>query len=109
MQEGCADMSATLRLTREVSFAIELRRGRFEILLDGDGIGSIDRDETVEESLEPGHHTLRVRRGRYSSRDRSFDVSDGEVAAFRCHGANLWPIYVASIVVPTLAITLKRA
>jgi hypothetical protein len=102
-------MSATLRLTRQVNFAIELRRGRFEISLDDDSIGSLDKDETVEAPLEPGRHTLRVRHGRYSSRDQAFDVSDGEVAAFRCHGANLWPIYVASIVIPNLAITLKRA
>jgi hypothetical protein len=101
-------MSATLRLTREVSFGIELRRGRFEISLDGDSIGSIDKDETVEAPVEPGRHTLRVRHGRYSSRDLSFDVSDGEVAAFRCHGAQVWPIYVASVILPNLAIALKR-
>jgi hypothetical protein len=101
-------MSATLRLTRKVSFAIELRRGRFDVSVDGDTIGSLDKDETFEAPVEPGRHTLRVRHGRYSSRDLSFDVSDGEVAAFRCHGANLWPIYVASIVFPDLAITLKR-
>jgi hypothetical protein len=101
-------MSATLRLTRKVSFAIELRRGRFDVSVDGDSIGSIDNDETVEAPLEPGHHTLRVRHGRYSSRELSFDVSDGEVAAFRCHGANLWPIYVASMILPNLAIALKR-
>ena len=101
-------MSATLRLTRQVNFAIELRRGRFEIWVDGDSIGSLDKDETVEAPLEPGPHTLQVRHGRYSSRDRAFDVSDGEVATFRCHGANLWPIYVASIVFPSLAISLKR-
>jgi hypothetical protein len=101
-------VSATLKLTRQVSFAIELRRGRFDVSVDGDSIGSIDKDETVEAPLAPGHHTLRVRRGRYSSRERSFDVSDGEVAAFRCHGANIWPMWVASIVVPSLAITLRR-
>jgi hypothetical protein len=27
---------------------------------------------------------------------------------FRCHGAGIWPIYVASIVRPDLAISLKR-
>jgi hypothetical protein len=101
-------MSATLRLTREVSFAIELRRGRFDISVDGVSIGSIDKDQTVELPLEPGHHTLRVRHDRYSSRDQSFDVSEGEAIDFRCHGANLWPIYVASIFFPKLAITLKR-
>ena len=101
-------MSATLRVTREVPFGFELQRGRFEVALDGESIGSLDKDQTVEAPLEPGHHTLRVRHGRYSSRDQAFDVSEGEVAAFRCHGANLWPVYVASLALPNLAIALKR-
>ncbi len=100
-------MSATLRLTRAVA-GIELRRGPFEIALDGGSVGSIKRHETVETPLEPGHHTLRIRAGRYSSQDHSFDVADGEVVNFRCHGAMVWPRYVASIVKPDLAISLKR-
>lgn len=100
-------MSATLRLVREGT-GIELRRGPFEIELDGRSAGSINRHETVDTPLEPGHHTLRMRSGRYSSHDHSVDVSDGEVANFRCHGAMLWPRYVASIVKPDIAISLKR-
>lgn len=100
-------MSATLRLTREGT-GIELRRGRFEILVDGESVGSLELHETVESSLEPGHHSLRIRAGRYTSRERSFDVADGEVVNFRCHGAVIWPLYVASIVKPDLAISLKR-
>lgn len=99
-------MAATLSLRRE-SVGIELRRGRFEISVDGKTVGSLENDETVETPLEPGHHTLRIRAGRYSSRDRSFDVADGEVVNFRCHGAMIWPTYVASIVKPDLAISLK--
>ena len=101
-------MSATLRLTREIAFGIELRRGRFEILVDGKSIGSIAFHETVETPLEPGHHALRISKGRYSSREDSFDVADGGVVNFRCHGARIWPLYVASIVKPDLAISLKR-
>jgi hypothetical protein len=100
-------MSSTLRLTREGA-GIELRRGTFEIAVDGGSLGSIKRNETVEKPLEPGQHTLRVQAGRYSSRDESFDVADGELVNFRCHGAMVWPRYVASIVKPDLAISLKR-
>ena len=100
-------MSATLRLTREGA-GIELRRGRFEILVDGKSVGSLENLETFEAPLELGHHTLQVRAGRYSSHDHSFEVADGEVVNFRCHGAMLWPRYVASIVKPDLAISLKR-
>jgi hypothetical protein len=105
--EKGATMSATLRLTREAK-GIELRRGRFEVLVDGRSVRSFDRHETVEIPLEPGHHTLRMQAGRYSSPDRSFDVADGEVINFRSHGAMIWPTYVASIVKPNLAISLKR-
>lgn len=101
-------MSATLRLTREVGFGIELRRGRFEVSVDGQSVGSVEDHETAETPLEPGRHTLRIRKGRYSSRDRSFDVADGDVISFRCHGARIWPTYVASIVKPDLAISLRR-
>jgi hypothetical protein len=100
-------MSATLRLTREGA-GIELRRRPFQITVDGNNLGSIQRHETVEKSLEPGHHTLRLQAGRYSSQDHSFDLSDGDVVNFRCHGAMVWPRYVASILKPDLAISLKR-
>ena len=100
-------MSATLRVTRE-GVGIELRRGRFEIVADGNGGGAIERHESMETPLEPGHHTLRIRAGRYSSPEHSFDVADGEVVNFRCHGAMIWPRYVASIVKPDLAISLKQ-
>jgi hypothetical protein len=94
-------------LTREGA-GIELRRGRFEISIDDKTVGSLEYRETVETPLDPGQHILRIRAGRYSSRDRPFDVTDGEVVNFRCHGAMIWPRYVASIVKPNLAISLKR-
>ena len=101
-------MSATLRMTRKISFAIELRRGRFQISVDGNDVGSIDNNETVEAPLQPGHHTVQIRHGRYSSRELSFDVADGDGVDFRCYGARIWPLYVASIFVPSLAIALKH-
>jgi hypothetical protein len=98
---------ATLRVTRE-GFGIELRRGTFDVIVDGQSVGSSTRHETVEVPVEPGHHTLRIRAGRYSSLDRSFDAVDGETINFRCHGAMVWPRYVVSIVKPDLAISLRR-
>jgi hypothetical protein len=100
-------MTATLRMTRD-AVGIELRRGRFDIVSDGNTVSSIENHETIEVQLEPGRHTLGVRTGRYSSSDRSFDVADGETVSFRCHGAILWPRYVASIFKPDLAISLKQ-
>ena len=101
-------MTARLILTREVPFAIELRRGVFEIEVDGKNVGSIKNNETVEAPIEPGHHTLRIRAGRYSSRDQPLDVADGDTASFRCHGAMIWPTWAASFIKPDLAISLRR-
>jgi uncharacterized membrane protein affecting hemolysin expression len=41
-------MSATLSLTRETPFAFELRRGVFDISVDGKTVGSIESHQTVE-------------------------------------------------------------
>jgi hypothetical protein len=102
-------MTATLRLSREVGVAaFELRRGRFEISVDGQPVGSIANHETVEVPIEPGRHSLVLAKGRYSSRTRTFDAADGEVVNFRCNGARIWPTYVASIVKSDLAIRLQR-
>ena len=99
-------MTATLNVSRE-GFGIELRRGTFDIFVDGHNVGAIEAHQTNESPIEPGGHTLQLRTGRYSSRLLRFEVADREVIAFRCHGANLWPIYVASIVKPDLGISLK--
>jgi hypothetical protein len=100
-------LPATFRLKRE-GIGIELRRGRFEVVVDGNIVGSIENHETLEQPLGPGHHSVRVRAGRYSSHERSFDVTDGQVATFRCHGAMVWPRYVLSIFKPDLGISLRQ-
>lgn len=100
-------MPGTLRLNRE-GFGIELRRGQFEVTLDGATVARIERGDTIEVPLGPGRHRLRIRAGRYSSPPRNFDSADGEVITFRCHGAMLWPQYVASILKPDWAISLRR-
>jgi hypothetical protein len=97
----------TLRVTRE-GVGIELRRGSFEVTVDGKVVASIERGDTTEAPLQSGHHRLQIRAGRYSSRLYDFDSADGEVINFRCHGAMMWPRYVASIVKPDLAVSLHR-
>ena len=100
-------MSATLRLTRD-GIGIELRRGRFDVCVDGGSVGQINWQEPLELPVQPGRHTLQIRAGRYSSRDLSFEARDGETLAFRCHGTMIWIRFLASLVKPDLAITLRR-
>jgi hypothetical protein len=101
-------MVATLQLVREQNLVMELRRGTFRILLDGNDVGSIDSHQTIEVPIEPGHHTLQVKTGRYTSGLHSFDAADAETINFRCSGARIWPIYLASLVKPDLALTLRH-
>ena len=100
-------MSATLRMTRD-GVGVELRRGVFDISVDGKSIGSINRHDTVETLVEPGTHTVQIAAGRYTSQRQSFSVADGDTLNFQCHGAMVWPRFVASVVKPDLAISLKR-
>jgi hypothetical protein len=100
-------MTATLQLTR--TWAALTDRGKWQILIDGTAAGSIDRKETVELPVEPGHHRLRVKgSGRFGSAERSFDADDGEEVRFSCHSARYWPLMLAALVKPDLWITLRR-
>lgn len=99
-------MTATLHLLRE-GIAMELRRRPFNVVLDGNDIGSIEMHQTFDVQIEPGQHKLQVKAGRYGSKQCPFDVADGGIAKFRCSGSRVWPVYVASIVKPDLALTLK--
>lgn len=105
-------MSSTVTLERTTTRlawpTMELRRRRFEIVLDGDPAGSIERNQTVELPVEPGPHTLQVRDGRYSSQKRPFEAAEGTNIRFCCNGAIFWPRYIASILVPTIGLKLKR-
>ena len=101
-------MSPTLTLKREATGAMELRRSPFEIVLDGQPAGSIDRHRTVEVPVDAGAHTLQVKTGRYSSPARTFDAADGANIKFRCNGAILWPQYVVSLLVPTIGLRLNQ-
>lgn len=77
----------------------QLAAGRWE--------GSINRHGTFERPIELGHHTLQVRAGRYTSRAQSFEIATGDAVNFRCSGARIWPIYLISFVVPSLALSLE--
>jgi hypothetical protein len=101
-------MPATLHLRREHAWLAELHPSPFQVALDNEPIGSIASHETFETSIAPGRHTLRVNTGRYTSKGRTFEAAEGENISFRCHGARVWPIYLASIVVPTMALKLRR-
>lgn len=99
-------MAATLRLVRQ-GMGLELRRHPFEVTVDGKEVASLKPNDSVEQQLDPGAHTLRIQSGQMS-KSVSFDVGDDDMAAFRCHGPMMWPRALLSFLVPSLGITLRR-
>ncbi|MBF9072624.1 hypothetical protein [Streptacidiphilus fuscans] len=100
-------MSATLTVTHK-AIGAEVRRSPYDIVLDGERVGSVAMNATFETAVEPGRHTLQVRSGRNSSRTTTFDAADGETVAFRCTGKSFLPVFLLSFVVPSLALRLRR-
>lgn len=100
-------MSATLEVTHK-AIGVEVRRGPYDVVLDGERVGSVELNDTFELLVAPGHHTLQVRSGRNSSRTKAFDAADGETVAFRCTGKSILPVFLLSFVVPGLALSLHR-
>lgn len=100
-------MSATLKLTHK-AIGVEVRRGTYEAIVDGKPAGTVELNKTIDITVEPGHHTLQVRNGRNLSQTKSFDVTEGEIARFRCSGKSPLPIFLLSFAVPSLAFTLNR-
>jgi hypothetical protein len=100
-------VAATLRLTHK-AIGAEVRRDPYEILVDGQPDGSVEMNDTIELPIEPGRHTVQIRDGRKSSSVESFDAAEGETVAFRATGKRFLPIFLASFVVPSLALKLKR-
>ena len=107
-------MSATLTLTRTrfgigIGPWIDNKAGEWQVIVDGTVAGEIAPQETVEVPIEPGHHTLRLKRSRrFLSPERSFEAADEEVTRFHCRLAMLWPQWVAALVKPDLWISLRQ-
>jgi hypothetical protein len=100
-------MTATLKLTHK-ALGAEVRRGPYDVVVDGQLVGSVEMNQTIEVPVAPGSHTLQVRSGRNSSRTQSFDAVEHQTVAFRCTGKSFLPIFLASFLVPGLALQLRR-
>ena len=100
-------MPASLKLTHK-AIGAEVRRGTYDVVVDGERAGSVEMNHTIEIPVEPGRHTVQVRHGRSLSSTQTFDAAEGEIVAFRCTGKRFLPIFLASFVVPRLALKLIR-
>ncbi len=100
-------MTATVKVTHK-AIGVEVRRGTYDVVVDGLHAGSVEMNHAVEVPIEPGRHTVQVRNGRQSSRPQTFEATEGGTTAFRCSGKRMLPIFLASFVVPSLALSLTR-
>ena len=100
-------MPATLKVAHK-EIGVAVRRGPYDVVVDGKRAGSVELHGTFETPVEPGRHTLQVRNGRNSSRTQAFDAAEDQVIAFRCSGKRVLPIFLVSFAVPSLALKLKR-
>ena len=100
-------MTATLKMTHK-AIGVEVRRGTYDIVVDGQRAGSLEMNDTIEIPVESGRHTLQIRSGRNSSRTQTFEAAENQTVAFRCTGKSFLPIFLASFVVPSLALQLRR-
>ena len=100
-------MPATLKLTHK-AIGAEVRRGAYDAVIDGQRVGSVEMNNTIEIPVEPGRHTLQVRNGRNLSSTLAFDAAEVEIVAFRCTGKRFLPVFLVSFVVPRLALKLVR-
>src|ERR1700733_12443444 len=99
-------MAATLKVTHR-TIGVEVRRGPYDVLVDGARVGSVELNDTIEVAVEPGRHTVQIRNGRNSSRTQTFDAAEGDIVAFRCGGKRPLPIFLASFVIPSVALSLR--
>ena len=100
-------MSATLKLTHK-AIGAEVRRDAYDVVVDDRRVGSVKMNDTIEIAVDAGRHTLQARDGRKSSSIETFDATEEEIVAFRCTGKRFLPIFLASFIVPRLALKLVR-
>jgi hypothetical protein len=100
-------MAATLKLTHK-AIGAEVRRDPYDVVVDDQRVGSVEMNHTIDIPVEPGRHTLQVRDGRKSSSIEVFDAGENSIVAFRCTGKRFLPIFLASFIVPRLALKLVR-
>ena len=100
-------MAATLKVTHK-AIGVEVRRGTYDIVVEGQPAGSLEMNDSIEIPVERGRHTLQVRSGRKSSRTQTFEAAESQTVAFRCTGKSFLPSFLASFVVPSLALQLRR-
>jgi len=78
-------MTAILKVTHK-AIGVEVRRGTYDVVVDGQRAGSLAMNDALEIPIGPGRHTLQVRSGRNSSRTQTFEAAEDQTVAFDVPG-----------------------
>ena len=100
-------MTATLKVVHK-AIDVEVRRGAYDILVDGVPVGNVKMNHTTSVSIDPGRHTLQVRHRRSSSRPVAIEAAEGQTLVYRCTGKSFLPVFLLSFVVRSFALHLRR-
>jgi ABC-2 type transport system ATP-binding protein len=78
--------AATFRISRQSGGSGTSQGGRaWQVLIDGSVVGSIPNNETIDLSVDAGHHTVQVSSMRFlGSPKESLEVADGQVIGLAC-------------------------
>ena len=87
-------MSATLKLTHK-AIGAEVRRRPYDLAVDGQRVGSVEMNNTIEIPVEPVASKVRV-----LLKFRPLREAEGEIVVFRRTGKKFLPIFLASLFVP---------
>ena len=100
-------MTATLKVVHK-AIGIEVRRGAYDILVDGVSVGNVKMNHTTSVPIDPGRHTLQVRHRRSSSRPVAIQAAESQTLVYRCTGKSFLPVFLLSFVMPSLALQVRR-
>ena len=100
-------MTATLKMTHK-AIGVEVRRGAYDIVVDGQRAGSVEMNDTIEIPSNLDVTLCKFAAAETPAVLETFEAAEGQTVAFRCTGKSFLPIFLASFVVPSLALQLRR-
>ena len=88
--------AATMRLSRQGGGSGNSHSGRaWQVVIDGSVVGSIPNNETVDLTVEAGHHAVQVTSMRFlRSPKESLEVAEGQVIGLSCRRRPRHPFIV---------------
>jgi hypothetical protein len=90
----------------QIQSSIEIKRNKkwadifrsYQIILDGESAGVIDRDRSISIVVNPGHHSLKMKLDWCGSKELNFNISPGEKIMFECENNRSSPFQLLLLI-----------